>query len=97
MKNLNFNLHYLAKCDECEKYTHFYRYDEYRFSTIDGWDSLSYTMCWRCVIKEKIRHAKYKIKKQYKKECKIFTLFFKTLKHKKGGIFKHYTIIRKSI
>lgn len=49
---------YKEKCDSCKKNSHFYRYEEVFFYTLDGYDSLWQRTCWRCIIKEKINHLK---------------------------------------
>lgn len=45
---------YQCKCDDCDKWSrHSKVYTQY-FRTMDGWDSLDYKVCWKCVLKEKL-------------------------------------------
>ena len=54
---------YLYKCDDCGKYHRYNRTDSHYFYCWDGWDSMSYTTCWKCYIKSIIRSSIIKIKK----------------------------------
>lgn len=69
---------YYQKCDSCGKY-HRLNFDiTHYFYCWDGWDSMSYTECWRCKLKSKISGIKSRIKKkikqygEYRKMIKIF-------------------------
>ena len=55
---------YYQKCDSCGKYHKLNFTSTHYFYCWDGWDSMSYTECWRCVIKDKIYGVKCKIKKK---------------------------------
>ena len=55
---------YYQKCESCGKYHKLNFTATHYFYCWDGWDSISYTECWRCVIKDKIYGVKYKIKKK---------------------------------
>ena len=55
---------YYQKCESCGKYLKLNFTATLYFFCWDGWDSMSYTECWRCVIKDKIYGVKYKIKKK---------------------------------
>lgn len=54
---------YYTKCDDCGKYHRYNRTDSHYFYCWDGWDSMSYTTCWKCYIKSIIRSSMLKIKK----------------------------------
>ena len=55
---------YYQKCDSCGKY-HRLNFDStHYFYCYDGWDSMSYTECWKCRIKDKIYAIKAKIKRK---------------------------------
>lgn len=57
---------YYQRCDSCRKY-HRLNFDSvHYFYCWDGWDSMSYTECWRCKLKCKIHGIKAKIKKKIK-------------------------------
>jgi hypothetical protein len=53
---------YYAKCDDCGKYHKLNVTDSHYFYCWDGWDSMSYTTCWRCrmvsITKSSIRKVK---------------------------------------
>lgn len=54
---------YYSKCDECGKHHKLHRTDTHYFYCWDGWDSMSYTTCWKCHVKDVI---KYSIRKTQK-------------------------------
>ena len=54
---------YPCKCDDCGKERKLHRTDSHYFYCIDGWDSMSYTTCWKCHLKSVIRNRITKIKK----------------------------------
>lgn len=45
------------------------------FRTMDGYDSVSGSDCWRCVLKDTIKTLSYKIKRYFKNKIKIIKLF----------------------
>ena len=45
------------------------------FRTMDGYDSMSGSDCWRCVLKDTIKILPYKIKRCFKNKIKIIKLF----------------------
>ena len=53
-----------TKCDSCGKYHRRNFVSTHYFYCWDGWDSMSYTECWRCKLKSKIASIKCKIKKK---------------------------------
>lgn len=55
-----------SRCDSCGKYHHLNLYSSQYFYTMDGWDSLDYTDCWRCKIENKIWSVRNKVKKEIK-------------------------------
>lgn len=52
-----------SKCDDCGKQRKLHRTDYHYFYCWDGWDSMDYTMCWKCHIKSVIKSKISKIKK----------------------------------
>lgn len=57
---------YYTRCETCGKYHWFNKVDTHYFYSIDGYDSMSYTECWRCKLKSKTSSIKTKIKKKIK-------------------------------
>lgn len=53
---------YRWKCDACGKDRHVRFVSVHHFHTLDGWDSMSYSECFKCRIEAKIYNFKYKIK-----------------------------------
>lgn len=54
---------YPSVCDDCGKERKLHHTDYHYFYCWDGWDSMSYTTCWKCYIKSIIRSSMLKIKK----------------------------------
>ena len=57
---------YYQKCDSCGKYHRLNFESTHCFYCWDGWDSMSYTECWRCRFKDKVYSVKAKIKRKIK-------------------------------
>ena len=57
---------FYSKCDSCGKYHKLNFYSVHHFHTYDGWDSLDYTDCWVCRVKDKIHAVKRKVKREFK-------------------------------
>lgn len=69
---------YYQKCDSCGKYHRLNFESTHCFYCWDGWDSMSYTECWRCKLRDKISGIKSRIKKkikQYKEYRKMIKMF----------------------
>lgn len=62
----------------------------------DGWDSMSYTECWRCKLKSKISAIKCKMKKK-RKQRKEYRWHIRQLKEKGVPITKEIKEIAKKI
>lgn len=75
------------KCDSCGKYHRVNFVSTHYFYCWDGWDSMSYTECWRCKLKFKIYGVKTKIKKQIKQH-REYRWYIKLLKAKSVPITK---------
>lgn len=58
---------YTCKCDSCYKESHLTHTDVTHFYCWDGWDSMSYTECWRCVLKYAIQSKIVRLKRKFKK------------------------------
>lgn len=56
------------KCGTCGKYHRFNKVNTHYFYTYDGWDSISYTECWKCRVKDKICVIKCRIKRKIKQK-----------------------------
>lgn len=54
---------YLCICDDCGKERRLNKIDTHYFYCWDGWDSMSYTTCWKCHMKSVIKSKISKIKK----------------------------------
>lgn len=76
-----------SKCDSCGKYHRLNFVSEHYFYCYDGYDSMSYTECWKCVLKDKVYHIKRKIKKCITTIKYAFKLYNISSKEK---TFKHY-------
>ena len=57
---------YTSNCDSCCKESHLLFRATHYFYCWDGWDSHTYTECWKCVVKNKIYGIKWKFKKKIK-------------------------------
>lgn len=55
---------YTSRCDSCGKERHLLFRATHYFYCWDGWDSDTYTECWRCTVKNEIWIIKSKIKKR---------------------------------
>jgi hypothetical protein len=62
------------KCDSCGNYRHLMLNAAHHFYCWDGWDSMSYSECWRCRLHGNIRDIKCKIKKGFKKRIETFKM-----------------------
>lgn len=69
---------YYSKCETCGKYHWLNKVDTHYFYSMDGYDSISYTECWQCRLKDKIYAIKTRIKekrkarKEYRKWIGLF-------------------------
>lgn len=63
---------YRWKCDECGGESHLLYRTAHYFHTLDGWDSMEYSYCWKCHIKNRIASFKYKIKRGVKIRVNAF-------------------------
>lgn len=61
------NMSYTRKCADCGRQHHIGKTYEYRFDTMDGWDSMSDDYCWLCEVKGSIYGAKTAIKRFFKR------------------------------
>ena len=57
---------YKWRCDECGKESHLRFCSTHYFYCWDGYDYMSYDMCWRCMISNELHRMKYKFKKRIK-------------------------------
>jgi hypothetical protein len=54
------------KCDSCGKHHRRNFVSTHYFYCWDGWDSMSYTECWKCRLRDKVHAIKAKIKRKIK-------------------------------
>lgn len=52
---------YETRCGCCGKRTKHYQISTHYFYCYDGWDSMSFDECWKCILKRKIRYYLHKI------------------------------------
>lgn len=72
---------YTQKCGNCGKFRKLNKVDTHYFYCYDGWDSMSYSECWKCRLKANVSRIIRKMKKkltpnwearrEYKKWLKI--------------------------
>lgn len=75
------------RCDSCGK-EHWLNFTiTHYFYCWDGWDSMSYTECWKCRLKSKIYGIKAKIKKK-SRQRKEYNHWIKLFKNKNIPITK---------
>ena len=65
---------YTSRCDSCGKESHLLFSATHYFYCWDGWDSHTYTECWKCMVKDKIWSVKNRIKKWFKKRADVFKM-----------------------
>lgn len=69
------------RCESCGK-EHWLNFtNTHYFYCYDGWDSMSYTECWKCRLKDKIYAIKAKIKRK-RKARKEYHKWINQLKNK---------------
>lgn len=79
-------------CSSCGKERHLVFYSVHHFYCLDGWDSMDYTDCWKCILESKLHSIKRKIK------LKIEVFKFASELYKDGKKdFKHYYNLAKKI
>lgn len=84
---------YTCRCHSCGKERHLNFRSEHFFYCYDGWDSMDYTECWVCDIKDRI----YSIKRKFKFRIKAFKLARELYKTNTTRTFKHYYELAKKI
>lgn len=57
---------FYEKCESCGKYHHLNFCSSHYFYCWDGWDSMTYVECWRCVVKDTVHKYIRKIKGAFK-------------------------------
>lgn len=87
---------YYQRCDSCGKYHRRNFVSTHYFYCWDGWDSMSYTECWRCKLKSKLCSIKYKMK-QKRKQHKEYRKMIKMFKEKNIPITKELKETTKKI
>lgn len=89
---------YRWKCDDCGKERHLLFRTAHYFHTLDGWDSIDYSTCWKCYNKGWFRHMKWKIKHEIKCRVRAFNGALKLYTPgRKTKSFKHWYDLMMSI
>ena len=57
-------------CNDCGKHTKLHKTDYSYFYCWDGWDSMEYTVCWKCHVKRTVRSWFSKCKKAILNHCR---------------------------
>lgn len=78
---------YYQKCESCGKYHRLNFESTHYFYCYDGWDSISYSECWKCRLRDKVYAIKAKIKRKIKVR-KEYREWIKQLKEKGVEITK---------
>jgi len=82
---------YRWECDDCGKESFLLYRTAHYFCTLDGWDSMEYSCCWKCYIKNRIASFKYKIKRGIKIRINAFKSARQLYKcNRKARSFKHW-------
>lgn len=63
---------YKWNCDDCGKDSHLLFRTAEHFHTLDGWDCLSYSTCWKCAIKNWIVGVRFSLVYNMHKRIKAF-------------------------
>lgn len=84
---------YPGRCDSCGKERRLALYSVDYFYTLDGWDSLDATECWKCNLRDKI----WSIKRKIKQNIATFKLARELYKENPTRTFKHYYELAKKI
>lgn len=69
-----FDRKYKWACRECGRESHLLFCSEHYFHTLDGYDSMYYSECWRCRMKGKMKSIKWRLKKGIKNKIETFKL-----------------------
>ena len=59
-------------CDDCGKDSHLRFETAHYFYCWDGWDSMSWNSCWKCVLKARIFNFRWGVKYNIAKRIKAF-------------------------
>lgn len=76
-----------CKCDDCGKESRLRFVSSHFFYCWDGWDSMSYNVCWKCRLMDIISGIHYKIKRYFRTKAKIYKSAMETHQiYKKAGV-----------
>lgn len=67
---------YYTKCDSCGKYHSINFCSTHYFYCWDGWDSMSYTECWKCMLKDNM----CSIKSKFIRKIKLFQTYNESIR-----------------
>ena len=88
---------YACRCDSCGKDRHLRFRSVSHFYTMDGYDSMDYTECWKCRLKDKMHSIKHNIKRKIKKEIEAIKLAWQLMNTSSAGNFKYWYGVAKKI
>lgn len=75
------------KCDDCGKESRLRFVSAHYFYCWDGWDSMSYDVCWKCALHDKVHSIIYGIKHYFKTQIKVWKYAIETYQiYKKAGV-----------
>ena len=84
---------YAWRCDSCGKDSHLLFKSAHYFHTLDGYDYLGWSECWKCRLKDEVRSIKYRIKK----EIKAIKRAWQLMNTSSAGNFKYWYGVAKKI
>ena len=79
------------RCSSCGKERNLVFYSVHHFYCLDGWDSMDYTDCWKCMFESKL----YSIKRKVKCNIKALKLAFKFHRSSKKSFKSCYQLAKK--
>lgn len=85
--------------DDKGHYSHLHKVWCNYFRTMDGYDSVDGSDCWRCVLKDKIKLIPRKFKRKFKATKWKMKIFIKTFQmcYKRLGLMESFKIARRSL
>lgn len=84
---------YAWRCDSCGKDSHLLFKSAHYFHTLDGYDYHGWSECWKCRLKDEVRHIKYRVKKEIKAIKRAWQLMHTS----SAGNFKYWYEVAKKM
>lgn len=85
------------RCDSCGKESRMLFRSVSHFYTLDGYDSMNYTECWKCRLKDKMHSIKCRVKRRIKKEINAVKTAWQLMHTSSIGNFKYWYGVAKKI